>query len=378
MKRSRRYLTWAIAGFFVCASGAGQVPESNPVSRPGATTESEAAIAAALDVIAKDPFNSVAIRKALTAADAKAKTAAAKNQVAALWAEFFARETKADNQRLLDEIHGAVEDPARQAEAAELLERARLVAPSMDASFRYSLDVLAGTLLFNRVKPAFDAAKAKGEAGDPKGALDAHEDLIAFLAKELDRFDVKYRSDVRDLYKGAVSASDKLVEELETPELEAAIPARDLLTAVERGHWGKSAGIELAFDRPGLEIKGVEIPGKKITGIGSVGLGTPPWRDLVMDLQFTLVSGGFDVFLRYAPSARHYMVRFDQSSGYELAKPYHVTLRVKGSKVEMLEADRKPQTDVLSWNTSRTGGIGFGLQPGSKVLISSLTLKVLR
>ena len=98
-----------------------------------------------------------------------------------------------------------------------------------------------------------------------------------------------------------------------------------------------------------------------------------------MDLNFTIVSGGgFELYLRYWPGRSNYLIGFRPEAGYELGKPYQVTIRVKGKRVELSQPVEKPQIDKLSVAVGQTGGVGFALHPGDKVVISSCKIKVLR
>ena len=107
--------------------------------------------------------------------------------------------------------------------------------------------------------------------------------------------------------------------------------------------------------------------------------GSPrPWHDIVLDLEFTIVSGEFEMYLRYWPDKRSYSIKFNAAAGYEPNKPYRMTVHVKGSSISLKQAEQPENRDRIDPNTSRTGGVGFGVNPGSKVIISVCKLKVLR
>jgi hypothetical protein len=152
-----------------------------------------------------------------------------------------------------------------------------------------------------------------------------------------------------------------------------------MLFPKERGGWERSlAGADMNFVARELELKGVAVEGKKILGVVSCAGWKPAWHDLVLDMNFTIVAGEFQLYTRYWPDKRSYMLEFGPKQGYELNKPYQITIKIKGSKFEMMQPDQPPQMDLMKENTSRTGGVGFAVPPGTKVILSSCKVKVLR
>jgi hypothetical protein len=222
------------------------------------------------------------------------------------------------------------------------------------------------------------AARATKD-GDPKAALDAYDKAIAAFIETIAPLGTRVDQPTIALYKELVEESDKLVDKLETPEYEAKIAERDMLGTNERTLWGKSAGVDWTFGDKKLEVSGAEVPGRKITGLASIlPPRSTPWHDLVIDLEFAILQGDCEMYLRYEPSKKAYLIRFNSKEGYELNKAYRMTIRVKGSSISLKAPDQPENRDKFQASTSRTGGIGFGLEPGSKVVISSCKLKVLR
>jgi hypothetical protein len=92
----------------------------------------------------------------------------------------------------------------------------------------------------------------------------------------------------------------------------------------------------------------------------------------------TLLSGELEMYLRYLPRKKAYRIRFAPAEGYELDKPHSMTIRIRGSEVSLKHPDQPENEDRFHLTTSRTGGLGFGLKPGSKAVVTKLTMKVLR
>lgn len=223
-------------------------------------------------------------------------------------------------------------------------------------------------------------AKAKEASGDLAGALAVYDEAFSSLTDEYERTRRgKTDPELLTIFKRMLSESDRLVERFETPEFEAAVPERDMLSVSERHLWGKSVGVNLVFEDPGVLLTGVESSDKKLTGVVDLGM-TPatPWHDLVMRLSFTIVSGELELFLRYWPGRVPFSIKLNRSTGFELNKPYDVTFRIKGRKIEMIVPDAPPVVDTFARSTSRAGGVGFAMNPGSKVILSACKVKLLR
>src|SRR5262245_33538598 len=153
------------------------------------------------------------------------------------------------------------------------------------------------------LQESVDAARAKRAAGDLKGALAAYDEAMEQFFKDFDKLQDR-ATGIIALYREALAESDKLVEQVETPEFEAAIPERDMLSAAEREVWGKAPGIDLVFGEAGLEIKTTELPGKKVMSVASIAGWRPPWHDFVLDLEFKILAGRFELLARYWPDKR--------------------------------------------------------------------------
>jgi hypothetical protein len=289
------------------------------------------------------------------------------------------KEEKAANEKLLAEIKADIDDPQKRAAVRAMLDRARSVAKGMNMAYQADVDKLTESLLFNTLKEGFEAGNAKGEAGDPPGALRAFDAALADFDAELPKAWNRPRTpEIERAHKEIIAASDKLVEKLETPEFEAKIATRDLLDPKERPIWQPSVGAGVKFDGGSAVLEGLEFD-RQIMGVVGLGLSAePPWHDLTLDLEFTIVAGSFELYLRFLPAKPNFLISFAPSGGYELGKLQKATIRIKGRRVELLRPEKQPLTEKFAPKTSRSGGLGFGLEAGSKVVISSCKLKVLR
>jgi hypothetical protein len=228
------------------------------------------------------------------------------------------------------------------------------------------------------LEESVDAAKAKEAAGQLAEALAAYDAAVVKFGKHFDANGGTAEGPVVALYKSLIADADRLAERVETPEFEARIPSRDLLSPQEESLWGASKGAKWSRSDGAIVVEAVEVGGR-ITGVGSLlPKRDEPWHDLVIDLEFTIVSGECDLFLRYWPDKRYYAMKFNQAAGFESAKRHRMTIRIKGSTLTLTQPGQPSKSDTMAIGTSRTGGIGFGLNLGSKVSISKLDIKVLR
>jgi hypothetical protein len=232
------------------------------------------------------------------------------------------------------------------------------------------------------LKALVDGARAKEPMGGAQAALAACDRAETDFWRHFDTACTVARAGVLssiDLYKELITFADGLAERVETAEYEAEVPGRDLLSATGQAFWGASAGAKLGFSGRGMTIEGLPVDGRKVIGVASaLPSKDAPWRDVLLDLEFTVLSGEMDVFVRYWPDKKSYRLTFGPGQGYELGKPCRALLRIRGSTIGLFQANRANFTDRLSIDTSRTGGIGFGLRDGSKAVITRCEMKVLR
>lgn len=237
---------------------------------------------------------------------------------------------------------------------------------------------LRQVMAVNALKESVDAAKAKEAAGSLQEAVAAYDAAVVKFMTHFEANGGTAEAPVIELYKSLIADADRLAERVETPEFEAKIAARDLLSPQEESLWGASKGAKWSRSDGGIVVEGVEVE-RKIQGVVSfLPRRSEAWHDIVLDLEFTIASGELDLYLRYWPDRRFYTIKFNEASGFEPAKRHRMTIRIKGSTITLAQPGEPSKSDTMIFATSRTGGIGFGLNAGSKAEISKLTVKVLR
>jgi tetratricopeptide (TPR) repeat protein len=376
----------------VIVAAASFLASQEPASRPA--SESDQALAEIEKLIEKDPENYDAILAAINSALPKLDGFPKKKAKAHSY--LFDWTSRRDNalskkahENLIEGLEKDVEDPANAKAVAARLDDARRAAAALGNDWRIRVQGLASKVAMAALRAPIDAARAKEEAGDLKGALVGYDFAIALFHKEFDKLNGTGSAEMVRLFKELVTASDGLVERVETQAFEDSIPVRDLLSKQEREGWGKSAGAELEFQggTPGgtasapaqtLVISGVDT-GRRLIGVASVlPAKEAPWKDLVLDYEFTIRSGDFELYVRYWPDKASYRIRFDPRDGYDVGKRYQGRIKIKGSTISLKTPDQPENRDQFGLSTSRTGGIALGVSQGSKVEFTRFELKVLR
>ncbi len=296
-------------------------------------------------------------------------------------------EGKKKSLTTLKEAEEAVESADKIGSVALKLQSLKVAANAMSKEFQDRVIAIDGKLELNKLKFTLEKSRADaGTASDPENKLRAYEPAMeAFNAYF--RKPTKPHDQAVVYFKEGVKEWDDLVAKLETPEYISNTPVRDLLAAKERqpgGVWGGTEGIRHEWSGRELVIEGVAVEkdGKerKLRGLFSIDGWSQKWTDLVLDIEFTIVAGEFDMMMRYRPDGyKPYTATYKAGEGgFNANEPYRMTVRVMGSTVEIEQADQPKSGDVLQPTVSRNGGIGFAVPKGSKIVISRCDLRVLR
>lgn len=244
------------------------------------------------------------------------------------------------------------------------------------------------SLVFEQLQYAIDAARANV---DKVAGL---EHKIVALAPAMEalhnyaRLPTKAHEDAGRLWRECEQQWNDLALALETPAYISNTPLRDLLAEKERlagGLWSRTEGIRHEWAGTELVIEGVgayDKEGKErmSRGISSIDGWSEKWTDLVLDLEFTIVSGEFDLMLRYRPDGiQPFTATFKAGEGgFNADERYRMTFKIRGTSVEFEQPDQPPNSDTFRPTVSLHGGIGFAVPKGSKIVISRCAVRVLR
>jgi hypothetical protein len=301
--------------------------------------------------------------------------------------------TRKKNLDVLERLEADVADPAKLEAVRRMIPNLEMAARSgtnPDVEFAKRVEKIKSVLILNGLKKLVGEARAREVAAgsDLAAAAAAYDPAIAMFREQL--VDSPKDEEATRLFNVLISRSDDLVGRLVTPEYEASVPVRDMLTPREAGTWANTEGSKFAARGSQMVVWGekvVDNDGNERSIDRLVALSgwrpTDPWHDVVLDLEFTVLSGKFDLLLRYTRNSKSAPIIVDPTdpkSGYKLKTPHKMTIKIVGSRLELV-GDGGPdakRTDILAPDVSRLGGVAFALDPDSRVLISKCTVKVLR
>ncbi len=291
-----------------------------------------------------------------------------------------AAKTSQEAMDLLTSAEADVQDPNKLDSVKAKMNSLEIRANTMGKEYGERVKKIKEAYSLMSVKKFADTARATKD-GDISSALNAYDTAIRSIYDLVEKLP-KPPPEMIEIFKAVLGESDALVEKLVTPEYEAKIPERDLLSPKEKSVWGNSDGIKWELKGKEMVVEGVEVPGRKIVGVFSA---IPPvaemWQDIILDVEFTITAGdSFTSMYRYLPGKKAYELGYkvDPNTGFQLNKNYHQIIRVVGSSFTQKESGNPDQSDKLGFSVSRTGGIGFALKPGTKMVFSTFKVKVLR
>jgi hypothetical protein len=295
------------------------------------------------------------------------------------------------NLELLVQQETDVQDTSKLESVKRMIPNLEMAAQgNPDPEYAKRVAKIKSTLALNSLRKLSEEARAAEAAAgnDLRAAAAAYDTAIAKIREQLSN--APGDAEAMKLFKDLIVRSDDIVGRLVTPEYEAGIPVRDMLTPKEARTWDKTEGARHQLMGREMVLTGEKVLDKdgkerKINGLVSlVGWkSTDPWYDVVINLEFTIVSGKFDMFLRFMPKSKYSQLSFDPNdpkSGYKLNTPYKMTIKIIGSRMDFIEEGgaESVRTDQLKPDVSRVGGLAFALDSDTKLTISNCTVKVLR
>ncbi|MSR63964.1 MAG: hypothetical protein EXS08_16190 [Planctomycetes bacterium] len=237
-----------------------------------------------------------------------------------------------------------------------------------------------------------DGAKEGG--ANPRTALQQTQTAEDEIRKMLDTAITEKKAELQtfytDIYKRAIEQSDQLAATLFTEKAIADLPWADMLSGEQLKHWNPSSvkGFSSDPQEGNLRLVGPDADAGRQAVI-SIG-DREQWRNFVLDLEFTVEKGSFDLFMRLgrAPNANTVSLAFvteGENSSINAAKTYHVTIRVIGSKLSLRWADdddgdlfKSPKDIDLSWAKTRKGAIGLLVPSNTRLKITTFKVRDLR
>ena len=184
-------------------------------------------------------------------------------------------------------------------------------------------------------------------------------------------------------YKELIKLSDDAVGRFFTPAVIEAVPWRDLLSEDQKGQW-KGAATLKGYKNLGGEMHLVGLdPSEEGASMISIG-DKEVWRDFLIDIEFTITKGSFELFFRMPIQFQEGILSADLTTDeghLEAGRAYTYAYSCVGSSfVEEQKGEDSPGlTDsTISWVKVRKGAFAIAIPKETEVRITRLRAKVLR
>lgn len=230
-------------------------------------------------------------------------------------------------------------------------------------------------------------AYAKENQDKPRLALaryaKAEDEVLALFEEAFKGKNKEAKDFFEGIFKDIIKESDALVEFTFTPDVVDKVPLKDILAADEVKRWNPVAvkGFSHRIDNGLLDIVGpdADAAGKAVLAFDDV----EKWRDFVIEMDFVIEQGSFDVYMRLGKRADDTVPNFELSAvekGLVTGKPYKLTASMIASKLmtQIYPEDVQPMIGEATWAKSRKGALGFVIPEGARIKITSLKVRLLR
>jgi hypothetical protein len=272
---------------------------------------------------------------------------------------------------------------AIQRRLTELLRKDSLMGPEftkqVDASASVAKHAYADALV-SEAKSAAAGGIENQRASLPKYAK-AEDELLVMFETAHNAKDPEEKW-YEERYRRVITESDAISKELCTPEAIKKAPLRDLLTPDTKWNPVKDLeGFTFNMDRGVAHVANSATA--KYEGVVSVG-DLDNWRDFALEMEFTLVKGRADVYLRLGRRADSRVYNFvldtEGRDALVAGQQYRAEITFIGSTASInIKAEGvSPRSDEVFWGKSRKGAIGFVIPAGSELTISQMRIRVLR
>jgi hypothetical protein len=232
-----------------------------------------------------------------------------------------------------------------------------------------------------------EEARASAAAEGGRAALTkfarAEEEIYKILEKAA-RAKAETQPFYQDLYQSAIKDSDALAASVFDEAAIEGTPWRDLLASTESANWLAPAlqGFEHRLENGTLHLIG-PAPEAGARGIISIG-DKEQWRDFVVDFEFTIQKGSFEMYFRLGPSLQdktqwiEYGVDDSVKTPKNAGEKYSTTISVIGSTFVWTEEGLAAPEDQIHWSFRRKGAVGIVVPEGAEVIFTKMRIRVLR
>jgi len=191
------------------------------------------------------------------------------------------------------------------------------------------------------------------------------------------------KEELEGKYKAMIELSDGAVARFFTPAVIEGMEWRDLLAEDQKGEW-KGAQTLKGFKLEGGEMHLVGLdPSDEGASMISIG-DKEVWRDFLIDIEFTITKGSFELFFRMPLVYQEGVLSADLTTDegqLEAGRAYTFAYSCVGSSFvrEQKGEDSPGLTDSsISWVKVRKGAFAIAIPKETEVRITRLRAKILR
>jgi hypothetical protein len=190
------------------------------------------------------------------------------------------------------------------------------------------------------------------------------------------------KADYEEKYKRVIALSDDAVERFFTPEVVEGLPWRDLLADPSAWKTSELKGYEHKVEGGMLHLVGPD-PSEDGQGVMSIG-DKEVWRDFVVEMEFTILSGHCELFFRLSPAWQKNVESRELSTDeghLEAGRQYTFVFSMIASTLveeQRSEDAEGPLRDKVSWTQIRKGAFGISVPKETEIKFTKLRARVLR
>ena len=312
-------------------------------------------------------------------------------------ASLEAGQDRRESLKQFDEIETALTDPSKLTpEKLDEMRRrlteleAKITIEGGDALTRYTK--ARATIDRTFAESLLASVTGVADTNNPRPGLTAAYKAEDELRKLLEEAKLAKNAELQtfytEVYKNTLAASDKLATALLSTIKSDTLPVIDCLSGDQANNWNPSEakGFTHEVKSGVLTIVGPNADAGRMA-IMSIG-DREQWRNLLLEFEFTLEQGSFDLYFRLGkspnPNTIVYTIKGDgENPDVKLGRKYKATARLLGSQfivrfdTEDLDTPQ-PEEKTVSWTMLRKGAIGILIPPTTRLTFSSFKVREIR
>jgi hypothetical protein len=341
----------------------------------------------AAELVADAAASEASWKRASVSAEISARLAVARNAIES-------EKQRAELRARMDEVEAGLAEPEMRSsdELTEIRRRIDELEPRTGVvGTEFAARVATAKKSVVRIlaeKLLEEAREVGGDIEGKRAALQryarAEDDLRKFLEASITAEDKEGEAFFKERYQACIIESDELLAQTFTADLINQVQPRDLLDPSTAEQWNASVLEGFRHELAGGTLRVWGAPaGTRSLGLLSIG-DREQWRDWVLDIDFTLVQGSAQVYMRLGPRAdstvEFFLLAPEALRDIQYGERISARLSFIGSRWTLAfpeVSDEVLSTDV-KWTKLRRGAIGFAIPDETELVVHRMRIRVLR